>query len=187
MRAHLYFYKSMSLFMTHLRCIEPARVHAKSWFWQDPICHFQPKLSNPDSNFGHCGLASSARWLRDVFQPREIIPNSLDLSKIAISPNFGTDSKVHILLPGPMAASRNRPPLQSAGTPAPSDQRPIPSSGQSLSGFQRFQIPWLGSLWAGRATGPGGYATPRPWSHLTVLPGLDHLCFRVFWGQLAKL
>ena len=41
MRAHLYFYKSMSLFMTHLRCIEPARVHLKSWFGQDPINFFR--------------------------------------------------------------------------------------------------------------------------------------------------
>ena len=36
MRAHLYFYKSMSLFMTHLSCSQPAGVHAKSWFGQDP-------------------------------------------------------------------------------------------------------------------------------------------------------
>ena len=28
---------NMSLFMNHLRCTEPARVHAKSWFGQDPI------------------------------------------------------------------------------------------------------------------------------------------------------
>ena len=28
---------NISLFMIHLRCIEPARVHAKSWFVQDPI------------------------------------------------------------------------------------------------------------------------------------------------------
>ena len=41
MRAHLYFYKSMSLFMTHLRCIKPARVHSKSWFGQDPINFFR--------------------------------------------------------------------------------------------------------------------------------------------------
>ena len=30
---------NMSLFMTYLRCIEPVRVHAKSWFGQDPIVH----------------------------------------------------------------------------------------------------------------------------------------------------
>ena len=27
--------------MTHLRCIEPARVHSKSWFGQDPINFFR--------------------------------------------------------------------------------------------------------------------------------------------------
>ena len=37
MRAHLYFYKYMSLFITHLSCSQPPRVHAKSWFGQVPI------------------------------------------------------------------------------------------------------------------------------------------------------
>ena len=37
MRAHLYFYKLMSLFKTHLSCSQAARVHAKSLFGQDPI------------------------------------------------------------------------------------------------------------------------------------------------------
>ena len=41
---------NMSLFMTHLRCIEPARVHAKSWFGQDPInkwknCYMKSNVS----------------------------------------------------------------------------------------------------------------------------------------------
>ena len=51
MRAHLYFYKSMSLFMTHLSCIEPARVHSKSWFGRDPILA-KAELHLDDSNDG---------------------------------------------------------------------------------------------------------------------------------------
>ena len=101
MRAHLYFYKYMSLFMTHLSCSQPARVHAKSWFGQVPIGR------KPWTGFLSCSVFS-ARFGWYLGLRLEFFENSFNGRSVGPMPN----GEAHLwayLAPGEVF-TRQKPP-----------------------------------------------------------------------------